>query len=130
MRGSVHLVVFMLEYLLREMVIYCPQLSYTPVFAVRAFMLILVRLFVGAPNQGGVATYVLPSCNGMSRGLYGDVCFFLIGPPCVSQWWVGGMCDHFMMLFQFNFNFAVRCHQLNRACQRSDLLRVVEWQSE
>ena len=72
----------------------------------------------------------LPSYNGLSRGLNGVVCFFLIGPPCASQRWDCGIRDHSMMVFQFNFNFAVRCHQLNRACQRADLLRLVVWQSE
>ena len=92
--------------------------------------MILVRLFVGMSQPGGEAAHVLPSYNGMSKGLYGNMCFYLFGPPCVSQWWIGGMRDHFMISFQFNFNFAVRCHQLNRACQRADLLRLVVWQSE
>ena len=130
MRGSVHLVVFMLVYLLRETVFYSLQLSDTPVISGRDLLMILVRLFVGSPNLAGMAAHVLPSFKGMSRGLYGIMCFYLFGPPCVSQWCVGGMRDHFTISIQFNFNFAVRCHQFNRACQRADLLRLVFWQSD
>ena len=90
MRGSVHLAVFRLP-AQRDCLLWPTFITYT---CIRRQSLIgdLCEIFgeCALPHSsvcvGRRQLTCSPSCNGVSRGLYGVVCFFLIGPPCVSQW--------------------------------------------